>query len=134
MQIKRSIQIRFMATNIGSSLQDQRNLIMVKIKSDGTSSNDLLYVPTNAEIDAMNFAPLTDINGNVQNAAIQRQTFKNFIAQDDYLSKNQGKYTEKYAGESPWFSQLDLRILQDLNFKAGKQKNTLQLSIDIMNF
>jgi len=104
------------------------------INNDGTSSNDLLYVPTNAEIDAMNFAPLTDINGNVQNAAIQRQTFKNFIAQDDYLSKNQGKYTEKYAGESPWFSQLDLRILQDLNFKAGKQKNTLQLSIDIMNF
>src|SRR5688572_13986469 len=104
------------------------------INNDGTSSNDLLYVPTNTEIDAMNFAPLTDINGNVQNAAIQRQTLKNFIAQDDYLRRIQGQYTEKYAGESPWFSQLDLRILQDLNFKAGKQKNTLQLSIDILNF
>ena len=104
------------------------------INNDGTSSNDLLYVPTNAEIDAMNFAPLADINGNVQSAEVQRQTLKNFIAQDDYLSKLRGQYTEKYGGETPWYSQLDLRILQDLNFKAGKQKNTLQLSIDIMNF
>jgi len=104
------------------------------INNDGTSSNDLLYVPTNAEIDAMNFAALTDINGNVQSAAIQRQTLKNFIAQDDYLSSRVGQYTEKYGGETPWYSQLDLRILQDLNFKAGKQKNTLQLSIDIINF
>ena len=75
----------------------------------------------------MNFAPLTDINGNVQNAAIQRQTFKNFIAQDDYLSRNQGQYTEKYGGETPWFSQLDLRILQDLNFKAGKQNKYIAI-------
>ncbi|HEU5164447.1 MAG TPA: TonB-dependent receptor, partial [Chitinophagaceae bacterium] len=104
------------------------------INNDGTSSNDLLYVPTNAEIDAMNFGPLTDINGNVQSAAVQRQTLKNFIAQDDYLSSRVGQYTEKYGGETPWYSQLDLRILQDLNFKAGKQRNTLQLSIDIMNF
>ncbi|HJS56321.1 MAG TPA: carboxypeptidase regulatory-like domain-containing protein [Chitinophagaceae bacterium] len=103
------------------------------INNDGTASNDLIYVPTNAEIDAMTFAPLTDINGNVQSAEIQRQTLKNFIAQDDYLSRLRGQYTEKYGGETPWYSQLDLRILQDLNFNAGKQKNTLQLSIDIIN-
>ena len=104
------------------------------INNDGTNSNDLIYVPTNAEIDAMNFAPLADINGNLWSAQTQRQTLKNFIAQDDYLNKLRGKYTEKYGGETPWYSQLDLRILQDLNFKAGKQSNTLQLSIDFINF
>ena len=103
------------------------------INNDGTSSNDLIYVPTNAEIDAMNFAPLLDINGNTQSAATQRQTLKNFIAQDEYLSQRRGEYTEKYGGETPWYGQLDLRILQDLNFKRSKQSSTLQLSIDFIN-
>jgi len=103
------------------------------INNDGTTTNDLLYVPTNAEIDLMNFAPLTDIFGNVQTAATQRQTFKNFIAQDDYLNKRRGQYTEKYAGVTPWYGQFDLRILEDLVFNA-KRKQTLQFSIDFVNF
>lgn len=103
------------------------------INNDGTGTNDLLYVPTNAEIDAMTFAPLSDLNGNIQTPATQRQTLKNFIAQDEYLNKRRGQYTEKYAGETPWYGQLDLRILQDLVVgKATKQ--TLQLSLDFVNF
>ena len=35
--------------------------------------------------------------------------------------------------ETPWYGQLDLRILQDLNFNSSKQRNTLQLSIDFIN-
>ena len=102
------------------------------INNDGTASNDLLYVPTNAEIDAMNFASLTDIFGNIQSPATQRQTLKNFIAQDDYLNKRRGQYTEKYAGVTPWYSQLDLRILQDLIIDS-KRKQTIQFSIDFVN-
>ena len=105
------------------------------INNDGTNTNDLLYVPTDAEIDNMNFNPAyTDILGNVQNAAAQRQAFKQFIAQDKYLSKRRGQYTEKYAGETPWFNQLDVRILQDFNFKVDKKINTIQFSIDFVNF
>jgi hypothetical protein len=103
------------------------------INNDGTATNDLLYVPTNAEIDAMNFAPLTDIFGNVQSEEVQRQALKNFIAQDDYLNRRRGQHTEKYGGETPWYNQVDLRILQDLFFSADK-KRSLQLSIDIVNF
>ena len=84
------------------------------INNDGTNSNDLLYVPTDAEIDIMTFTALLDVNGNIQNQAAQRQAFKAFIAQDDYLSGLRGQYTEKYGGETPWYSQLDLRILQNL--------------------
>lgn len=103
------------------------------INNDGTSSNDLLYVPTDGEIDNMTFTPLLDINGTIQNQAAQRQAFKSFIAQDDYLSDLRGKYTEKYGGVSPWFSQLDLRILQDL-IVNNKTKKTIQFSIDLVNF
>lgn len=100
------------------------------INGDGTGSNDLLYVPTDAEIEIMNFNELTDINGVIQNQAAQRVALKRFIAQDNYLSDLRGRYTEKYGAESPWFSQIDFRILQD--FKFGNS-NTIQLSLDIVN-
>ncbi len=104
------------------------------INNDGTASNDLLYVPTDSEIDAMTFTPLTDVLGNVQSPAAQRTAYKAFIAQDDYLSGKRGQYTEKYGAEQPWYSQLDLRILQDLYTTPGKKRNTLQFSIDLINF
>ncbi len=101
------------------------------INGDGTGTNDLLYVPTDAEIDVMSFTSLTDINGVLQNQAAQRAALKRFIAQDSYLNELRGSYTEKYGAESPWFSQADLRILQD--FKFGASSKTLQLSLDIVN-
>ena len=64
----------------------------------------------------------------------QKATFKNYIAGDKYLTRRRGQYTEKYGGETPWFSQVDVRILQDLNFNTGKKKRTVQFSIDIQNF
>jgi hypothetical protein len=103
------------------------------INNDGTTSNDLLYVPKNNEIDQMQFATLTDVNGVVQNAAAQKAAYKAFIEQDDYLKSRRGLYTEKYAGVSPWFSQVDLRILQDRNFMIGKKIRTIQISVDVIN-
>jgi len=105
------------------------------INNDATASNDLLYVPTDAEINSMSFNPAyIDVLGNVQNTAAQRQAFSQFIAQDKYLRKHRGEYTGKYAGETPWFNQWDVRILQDFNFKADKKMTTLQFSIDFVNF
>jgi hypothetical protein len=104
------------------------------INNDGTGSNDLLYVPKNSEIDIMDFAPLVDVNGVSQDANAQRTALKAFIAQDDYLSSRRGMFTEKYGGETPWFSQVDLRILQDYNFKVKDNSHTIQVSLDIINF
>jgi hypothetical protein len=90
-------------------------------------------VPTDAEIDNMTFIPLTDANGHIADEAAQRGAFKQFIGQDKYLSGLRGKYTEKYGGETPWFSQVDMRILQDFNFKGKDRTSTLQFSIDLIN-
>lgn len=104
------------------------------INNDITGTNDLLYVPTDAEINTMQFDPLlTDINGNNLSPAVQREGLRKFIAGDKYLSKRRGQYTEKYAGENPWLSQVDLRILQDLIFSPTKKASTLQLSVDFVN-
>lgn len=90
------------------------------INGDGGFNNDLIYIPTDGEIDNMAFSG---------NAATQRTAMKAFFAQDDYLNERRGEYAEKYDILSPWQSTWDLRVLQD--FKLGA--NTLQLSLDVLN-
>ena len=103
------------------------------INNDGAGTNDLLYVPTDAEINAMTFTNYLDALGVTQSPAVQQAAFKNYIASDKYLSSRRGQFTEKYAGATPWFGQIDIRLLQDFNFKNGKKRNTIQFSLDIQN-
>lgn len=95
------------------------------INNDASGLNDLIYIPTDAEIDQMNFS------GDATAQAAQRDGFRRFIAQDDYLGGRRGQFAEKYGALSPWFSRWDMRILQDLYLP---NKNVVQLSIDVLNF
>jgi hypothetical protein len=92
------------------------------INFDGSSLNDLMYIPTDAEIDQMNFSG--------GDASAQRSAFKSYIAQDDYLSDRRGQFSEKYAALSPWYNHWDMRILQDVGVSKG---NKFQVSLDILN-
>lgn len=92
--------------------------------------NALLYVPTQAEIPNMLFTPYVDLNGKTQSAGVQQAALESFIGQDKYLSKHRGQYTERNGGQTPWFSQVDARILQD--FKLGGTQR-IQVSFDIVN-
>lgn len=103
------------------------------INNDGSAFNDLMYIPTATEVGKMNFTTLVDAFGNTQNAAAQATAFENFIQQDKYLRAHRGQYSGKYAGVTPWFSQLDMRVLQDFYLKAKGKMHTVQLSLDIIN-
>lgn len=94
------------------------------INNDGSGLNDLLFIPTDAQIDQMRFT------GTAAEQTAQRAALKSYIAQDDYLNGRRGQYAEKYGALSPWFGRWDLRILQDY-FLANKNK--IQFSIDILN-
>ncbi len=98
------------------------------INGDNSGLNDLIYIPTDGQVNLMQFT------GTPAQQTAQRNALTAYINQDKYLSKNKGGYAGKYAILSPWYSNWDLRILQDINFNAGKTKNTIQLSIDILNF
>ena len=91
------------------------------INNDGSGLNDLMFVPTDAQVDQMAFAG---------DAAAQRSALKAYIAQDEYLSSRRGQYTEKYGALSPWYSHWDLRLAQDY---VLPNKNTIQFTIDILN-
>ena len=105
------------------------------VNNDGSGFNDLMYVPTSTEISSgnMHFKPFTDAEGQTQSATTQGAALDAFINQDKYLSKHRGGYTGKYAGATPWFSQLDMRILQDFLFHAKTRTHTVQVSLDIIN-
>lgn len=98
------------------------------INGDGSGLNDLLYIPTSSEIEQMQFT------GSAAEQRAQRDALESFIQQDEYLSENRGQYAGKYDILRPWYSNWDLRILQDFNIQntAGRD-NTIQFSIDILN-
>lgn len=91
------------------------------LNNDGSGLNDLIYIPTSSEINSMKFTG---------DQAAQRTALNTFIENDTYLSKNRGKYAEKYGALAPWYSNIDLRILQDIAIKGA---NKIQLSADILN-
>ena len=87
-----------------------------------------MFIPTDAQLEQMTFS------GNATEGSAQKAAFKAYINQDSYLSNNRGAVVEKYGLLSPWFSNIDVRVLQDFNFKVSPSKtNTVQISLDLLN-
>ncbi|WP_158973427.1 carboxypeptidase regulatory-like domain-containing protein [Cellulophaga sp. L1A9] len=82
-------------------------------------NNDLLYIPTAAEVGQMQFS-----------GAGQAEAFEAYIQQDDYLSDNRGDYMERYGALAPWRGKWDVKFLQDYKFDNN---NKIQFSIDVLN-
>lgn len=101
------------------------------VNGDGMGGNDLIYIPEdNSEI---TFAEYTDASGNVVSVDEQWTRFDRFIEQDDYLSEHRGEIAERFGALNPWFTNIDLRILQDFSLNLNGSKHTFQLSLDILN-
>ncbi|MEJ2151450.1 MAG: TonB-dependent receptor, partial [Gemmatimonadota bacterium] len=94
------------------------------VNGDGESGNDLIYIPR--DMSEMHFEPIPGGASPAQQAT----AFDAFIRQDPYLSDHRGEIAERNGAINPWFTNLDLRILQD--FLVGP--NTLEVSLDILNF
>ena len=95
------------------------------VNNDGAFDNDLLFIPTSAQLGQMKFS------GTDAQQTAQRTAFENYIQQDKYLNSHRGQIAEKFATLSPWYSTLDIRVLQELRLA---NKHAIQLSVDILNF
>ncbi|WP_026837959.1 carboxypeptidase regulatory-like domain-containing protein [Gillisia sp. JM1] len=98
------------------------------INNDGSALNDLIYIPTQSDLSGYNFT------GTDAEQGAQRAAFESYIQQDEYLRDRRGDYAEKYAVLSPWRGRWDVKFLQDYDFKVGNGTNTIQLSLDVLNF
>ena len=101
------------------------------LNGDRVSNNELIFVPNKGT--DIKFAPLT-VGTRIYTEAEQQAAFEAYIAQDEYLSSRRGQYAERNGSFLPWLHRFDLSIVQDLNVNIKKEKNTLQLRFDILNF
>ena len=102
------------------------------LNRDGIDGNDLIFVP--ASQSQINLVPYTNGAGQPVTAAQQWQQLDAYISQDSYLSSNRGSYAARNGAISPWYTQLDAKLMQDftLTTSSGK-RNTLQISLDMLN-
>ncbi|MFD2786424.1 TonB-dependent receptor [Hymenobacter rubripertinctus] len=98
---------------------------------DGIFGNDLAFVP--ASQDQIRLVSYTNAAGTVVSADQQWQQLNAYIGQDKYLSTRRDQYAERNGNLSPWYTQLDMKLLQDFSLMAGEKKHTFQISFDIQN-
>ncbi len=104
------------------------------MNGDGVPNNDLIFVPTDAQVDQMLFDDITSGGNTLFTAAQQRDALKAYIAQDDYLSTRRGQYAERNGAIFPMLHRFDLSVAQEFSVKIGKKRNRLQFRADILNF
>lgn len=98
------------------------------MNGDGVNA-DLIQIPTDAS--QINFATIAGARPiTVQE---QRDIWNAYVAQDEYLSSHLGQKAGRYEATYPWYSRIDMRLLQDFYFKIKEKKQTLQFSLDIIN-
>ena len=105
------------------------------IVRDGAGSNNLIYIPKNdSEITFIDKTVKDASGANVLWTAAQQSTaFFNYIDQDKYLRSRVGKYAERNGALLPWRNNYDVKLMQELFVKAGGKRNTIQVSLDILN-
>jgi hypothetical protein len=94
------------------------------------ATNDLAYIPRNqGDIEL-----LKDFAGDTRTPAQEWGQLNNFINQDSYLNSRRGQFAQRNGEILPYFHRLDLHLAQDFFVKSGNLKNTIEVSVDIINF
>ena len=94
---------------------------------DGYRGNSLLYIPTDGELDKMNFVATSDMTAD-QN----REAFRQWIENDSYAKNHRGQYAERNSNLSRWEHEIDLHFAQTIHNIQGVGK--LEFTFDIINF
>lgn len=101
------------------------------LNGDGINA-DLLFIPKNTS--ELNFVDITDRGGSVvYTADEQRSAFDKYVAAND-LEQYRGGYVPRNSAVMPYLSRFDVRVLQDIFTNIGNRRNTVQVSLDIVNF
>lgn len=122
------------------------------LNGDGQTANDLLYIPTEKDIDNYvangqleTSAPtkvVTYTNGVATTTTVVDsrtpaqigQQLNGYITQDNYLSKHRGEIAQRNAFVYPWFKRLDLNLTQDFYITTkDNTKHTLRFTFDLIN-
>jgi hypothetical protein len=101
------------------------------VNGDGYGGNDLIYIPRSQS--EITFAPYTPQGGATISAQEQWNRFNAFIEQDEYLREHRGQIADRFGAVNPWYSNIDLRILQDIALGTAGRRHAFQVSLDVLN-
>ncbi|RAJ05249.1 TonB-dependent receptor-like protein [Chitinophaga skermanii] len=93
-------------------------------------NNDLVFIGTKAQVQAMNFIDIVSGGQVTVTAAQQKQDWEDYISNDKYLSKHRGEAASKYAARTPFEHVFDFKFVQDLPIVKGHK---IQLTFDVLN-
>jgi hypothetical protein len=95
---------------------------------DGYKGNSLLYIPTVAELQQMNF-----VASGSMTADQSRANFENWIEGNQYAKNHRGEYSTRNCCQAPWEDHFDLHLAENVFFVKNDGLK-LQLTADIINF
>ena len=87
-----------------------------------SGSQNLMYIPTDAELANMTFE-----------SEDNKAAFKAFIENDKYLSTHRGQYSERGAKVAPWQNRFNIKVAQDFTIYVANRPATLQIGADLNN-
>jgi hypothetical protein len=101
------------------------------MNGDGSTSNDLIYVPTNATLASEIQFTTNGTGASAISPATQAAAFENFIASNDCLNSQRGTIMDRNTCRTPWTKRLDVDIRQSLPTIRGQN---FMVQLDIFNF
>ena len=99
--------------------------------------NDLMYIPTDDEIDIMFDKGMFKEGSNgldFYTAKDQADNLKEWLKKEYYLKDHRGEYYERNAANEKWENRLDFHIDHKFGFKWGNDIKYFQIGFDIINF
>jgi outer membrane receptor for ferrienterochelin and colicin len=106
----------------GQSGRPYSVLFNTDVNADGTTGNDLIFVPAN----------VSDVIVRNGSLPANPQVLEDFIANDPGLSANRGKIVPRNASRAPWTNSLDFRLAFAIPFSAD-HKRKIELTADVLN-
>lgn len=108
----------------GQSGRPYSFIYLDNIQQDDSGWADLIYVPNSQD----------EITLVGDDPDAQWEALDAFISDNEYLDSRRGDYVERNGHRGPFESVFDLKVVQDFTFATNGKENTIQVSLDILNF
>lgn len=102
------------------------------LNGDSSDGNDLMFIPTDEQIDQMVFKPGTGSNAGYT-AEVQAANMKQWLANERYMKDHRGEYFDRYADNLPFENHIDLHLGQRFGFRVGSYIHSVELTVDVIN-
>ena len=103
------------------------------LNGDSSNGNDLIFIPTDAQVDQMTFKAGTGSNVKYT-PEVQAANYKQWLGSTRYMKDHRGEYYDRYADNMPFENHIDIHVGQKFGFRVGKHVHAFEITFDIINF